>query len=75
MGSLRVIELQLVTFILVFSASDLVSLVDLVSPLFVSLYLLALSRWVFPNYRKQDVSILYGRGHNGGPVPSSLLRS
>lgn len=52
MGSLRVIELQLVAFILVFSASGLVPLVDLVSPVFVSLYLLALSRWAFPNYRK-----------------------
>lgn len=51
MGSLRVIELQLVAFILVFSASGLVPLVDLVSPLFVSLYLLALSRWAFPSYR------------------------
>jgi len=52
MGSLRVIELQLVAFILVFSASGLVPLVDLVSPVFVSLYLLALSRWAFPSYRK-----------------------
>lgn len=52
MGSLRVIELQLVAFILVFSASGLVPLVDLVSPVFVSLYLLALSRWAFPSYKK-----------------------
>ncbi|XP_078441455.1 uncharacterized protein LOC144711349 [Wolffia australiana] len=48
MGSLRVIELQLVAFIAVFSASGLVPLVDLAFPVFVSAYLLALSRWVFP---------------------------
>lgn len=52
MGSLRVIELQLVAFILVFSASGLVSLFDIAFPVFVSLYLLALSRWPFPSYRK-----------------------
>ncbi|GLJ13191.1 hypothetical protein SUGI_0207140 [Cryptomeria japonica] len=52
MGSLRVIELQLVAFILVFSASGLVSLFDIGFPVFLSLYLLALSRWAFPGYRK-----------------------
>eukprot|EP01018_Ginkgo_biloba_P023367 Gb_39412 [translate_table: standard] len=52
MGSLRVVELQLVAFILVFSASGLVPLLDLAFPVFVSLYLLALSRWAFPTYRK-----------------------
>lgn len=41
MGSLRVIELQLVAFILVFSASGLVPLLDLVFPAFVSAYILA----------------------------------
>ncbi|XP_058731085.1 uncharacterized protein LOC131602884 [Vicia villosa] len=50
MGSLRVIELQLVAFVLVFSASGLVSLFDLLFPVFVSIYLLALSRFVFPSY-------------------------
>lgn len=49
MGSLRVIELQLVAFIVVFSASGLVSLLDLAYPAFVSFYLLALSRFAFPS--------------------------
>ncbi|OVA09585.1 hypothetical protein BVC80_9101g110 [Macleaya cordata] len=48
MGSLRVIELQLVAFIMVFSASGLVPLVDLVFPAFASAYLLVLSRLAFP---------------------------
>ncbi|KAL5552648.1 hypothetical protein UlMin_040049 [Ulmus minor] len=48
MGSLRVIELQLVAFIMVFSASGLVPLFDLVFPAFTSAYLFALSRLVFP---------------------------
>ncbi|KAF3431015.1 hypothetical protein FNV43_RR25745 [Rhamnella rubrinervis] len=48
MGSLRVIELQLVAFIMVFSASGLVPLLDLVFPAFTSAYLLALSRLAFP---------------------------
>lgn len=50
MGSLRVIELQLVAFIMVFSASGLVPLLDLVFPAFASAYLLALSRLAFPAY-------------------------
>ncbi|KAI4344837.1 hypothetical protein L6164_012024 [Bauhinia variegata] len=49
MGSLRVIELQLVAFIMVFSASGLVPLLDLVFPAFTSAYLLALSRFAFPS--------------------------
>uniref|UniRef100_A0A5B6YV44 DUF7733 domain-containing protein n=1 Tax=Davidia involucrata TaxID=16924 RepID=A0A5B6YV44_DAVIN len=48
MGSLRVIELQLVAFIMVFSVSGLVPLLDLVFPAFVSAYILALSRLAFP---------------------------
>ncbi|KAI3467745.1 hypothetical protein Pfo_024408 [Paulownia fortunei] len=44
MGSLRVIELQLVAFIMVFSASGLVPLLDLVFPAFASAYFLVLSR-------------------------------
>jgi hypothetical protein len=39
MGSLRVIELQLVAFVLVFSTSGLVPLLDLLFPAFVSIYL------------------------------------
>ncbi|PSS28607.1 Large proline-rich protein [Actinidia chinensis var. chinensis] len=50
MGSLRVIELQLVAFIMVFSASGLVPLLDLVFPAVTSAYLLVLSRLVFPLY-------------------------
>lgn len=50
MGSLRVIELQLVAFILVFSASGLVPLLDMVFPAFASVYLFALSRLAFPSH-------------------------
>ncbi|KAK7316924.1 hypothetical protein RJT34_00744 [Clitoria ternatea] len=49
MGSLRVIELQLVAFILVFSASGLVPLLDLVFPALASAYILALSHFAFPS--------------------------
>ncbi|RDY08313.1 hypothetical protein CR513_07465, partial [Mucuna pruriens] len=49
MGSLRVIELQLVAFILVFSASGLVPLLDLVFPAFASAYILALAHFAFPS--------------------------
>lgn len=52
MGSLRVIELQLVAFIMVFSASGLVPLLDLVFPAFASAYLLALSQFAFPAHGK-----------------------
>lgn len=47
-GSLRMIELQLVGFIMVFSASGLVSLFDLIFPAFASTYLLLLSLFAFP---------------------------
>lgn len=50
MGSLRVIELQLVAFIMVFSVSGLVPLLDLVFPAFASAYIIALSRFAFPSY-------------------------
>lgn len=50
MGSLRVIELQLVAFVLVFSASGLVPLLDLLFPVLVSIYLFLLSRFAFPSY-------------------------
>ncbi|KAK4256829.1 hypothetical protein QN277_006502 [Acacia crassicarpa] len=49
MGSLRVIELQLVAFIMVFSASGLVPLLDLIFPAFASVYILVLSRFAFPS--------------------------
>ncbi|XP_021911324.1 uncharacterized protein LOC110825170 [Carica papaya] len=51
MGSLRLIELQLVAFIIVFSASGLVSLLDLLFPAFATAYFLTLSRFVFPSRR------------------------
>jgi hypothetical protein len=50
MGSLRVIELQLVAFIIVFSASGLVPIVDLAFPVFLTIYSFLLSALVFPNY-------------------------
>lgn len=50
MGSLRVIELQLVAFILVFSASGLVPLLDLAFPALASAYFLALARLAFPSH-------------------------
>ncbi|KAM0962220.1 hypothetical protein ACFX13_021805 [Malus domestica] len=50
MGSLRVIELQLVAFIMVFSVSGLVPLFDLIFPAFASAYLLALARLAFPSH-------------------------
>ncbi|WOL02479.1 hypothetical protein Cni_G11198 [Canna indica] len=49
MGSLRVIELQLVAFIMVFSASGLVPIIDLIFPAFATAYILALSRLAFPS--------------------------
>ncbi|KAG8365857.1 hypothetical protein BUALT_Bualt17G0015500 [Buddleja alternifolia] len=56
MGSLRVIELQLVAFIMVFSASGLVPLLDLIFPAFASAYLLVLSRFAFPSLGKTNES-------------------
>ncbi|XP_068649811.1 uncharacterized protein [Aristolochia californica] len=47
-GSLRVIELQLVAFIMVFSASGLVPILDLGFPVLASVYLLLLARFTFP---------------------------
>ncbi|KAI3733316.1 hypothetical protein L6452_12758 [Arctium lappa] len=48
MGSLRWIELQLVAFVMVFSAIGLVPLFDLLFPAFTTAYLLILSRLAFP---------------------------
>ncbi|KAI3731405.1 hypothetical protein L1987_62593 [Smallanthus sonchifolius] len=50
MGSLHVIELQLVAFIMVFSASGLVPLFDLAFPAFTTGYLVILSWLVFPSH-------------------------
>lgn len=49
MGSLRVIELQLVAFIMVFSASGLVPPLDLAFPVLSSAYILALACLSFPS--------------------------
>ncbi|XP_010538154.1 PREDICTED: uncharacterized protein LOC104812598 [Tarenaya hassleriana] len=62
MGSLRVIELQLVAFIMVFSASGLVPLLDLLFPAFVSVYLLVLSRLAFPSHGLTSTSPEIFRG-------------
>lgn len=56
MGSLRVIELQLVAFILVFSASGLVPLLDLAFPAFASAYILALAHFAFPSTGSTNTS-------------------
>ncbi|KAG5029842.1 hypothetical protein JHK87_013356 [Glycine soja] len=50
MGSLRVIELQLVAFALVFSASGLVPLLDLAYSALISIYLMLLGRFAFPSH-------------------------
>ncbi|KAL5997466.1 hypothetical protein ACLOJK_008396 [Asimina triloba] len=55
-GSLRVIELQLVAFVMVFSAIGLVPIIDLAFPAFASAYFLILSRFVFPSHSKSSSS-------------------
>ncbi|PRQ29627.1 hypothetical protein RchiOBHm_Chr5g0015851 [Rosa chinensis] len=50
MGSLCVMELQHVAFIMVFSASGLVPLLDLIFPAFASAYLLVLSCLAFRSH-------------------------
>ncbi|KAL4282419.1 hypothetical protein GQ457_03G024360 [Hibiscus cannabinus] len=50
MGSWRVIELQQVVFIMVFSISGLAPLIDLVFPAFASAYVIGLSRFAFPSH-------------------------
>ncbi|XP_022854617.1 uncharacterized protein LOC111375925 [Olea europaea var. sylvestris] len=57
MGSLRLIELQLVAFIMVFSASGLVPLLDLIFPAFATAYIIALSRLAFPAHGKTSESL------------------
>ncbi|XP_047319008.1 uncharacterized protein LOC124922320 [Impatiens glandulifera] len=49
MGSVRVIELQLVAFIMVFSITGLVPILDMIFPAMASFYLLILSRYAFPS--------------------------
>ncbi|CAD5313874.1 unnamed protein product [Arabidopsis thaliana] len=62
MGSLRVIELQLVAFILVFSASGLVPILDMLFPAFASIYIIALSRLAFPSHGVSTASPEVFRG-------------
>nr|XP_043615030.1 uncharacterized protein LOC122587000 [Erigeron canadensis] len=52
MGSIRLIELQLVAFIMVFSAIGLVPILDLIFPAIITSYLLMLSRLAFPGRAK-----------------------
>eukprot|EP00246_Nothoceros_aenigmaticus_P007041 TRINITY_DN20639_c0_g1_i1.p1 TRINITY_DN20639_c0_g1~~TRINITY_DN20639_c0_g1_i1.p1 ORF type:complete len:270 (-),score=28.95 TRINITY_DN20639_c0_g1_i1:609-1418(-) len=52
MGSLRIVELQLVAFIVVFSASGLVPVMDLAFPIFLSIYAFILSHTAFPKFSK-----------------------
>jgi hypothetical protein len=54
LGSLRVVELQLVAFIVVFSASGLVPVVDLLFPVFISIYAFLLNSTVFTSYGKPE---------------------
>lgn len=60
MGSLRVIELQLVAFIVVFSASGLVPVADLLFPIFITLYAFLLSATIFPSYKDGDLQVFKG---------------
>jgi len=62
MGSLRVIELQLVAFVLVFSASGLVPLLDLAYSGLISIYLMLLARFAFPSLRCGPGPIFHGSG-------------
>jgi len=60
MGSFRVIELQLMAFIVVFSASGLVPIIDIVFPLVISLYAVFLSKLVFPRYKNAELQVFKG---------------
>ncbi|KAJ4814756.1 transmembrane protein [Rhynchospora pubera] len=65
MGSLRVIELQLVAFIMVFSASGLVPFVDLLYPALATVYCIFLSRFSFPSVGSSADSRELFRGGGG----------
>lgn len=60
MGSFRVIEFQLVGFIVVFSASGLVPLADILFPLAITLYCVIISMIVFPRYKNAELSVFTG---------------
>lgn len=60
MGSFRVVELQLMGFIVVFSASGLVPLIDILFPIVISIYSVFLSKLVFPRYKNADLQVFTG---------------
>lgn len=60
MGSFRVIELQLMGFIVVFSASGLVPLIDILFPIVISVYSVFLSKLVFPRYKNAELQVFTG---------------
>ncbi|KAJ7545571.1 hypothetical protein O6H91_08G001900 [Diphasiastrum complanatum] len=60
MGSLKVIQLQLVAFIVVFTASGLVPLIDIAFPLFATFYAFALNSMVFPSYKSSSRPEVFG---------------
>lgn len=60
MGSFRVIEMQLMAFIIVFSASGLVPLVDIIFPLVITLYCVVISTVVFPRYKNAQLEVFQG---------------
>ncbi|KAG0581211.1 hypothetical protein KC19_4G232800 [Ceratodon purpureus] len=60
MGSFRVIELQLMAFIVVFSASGLVPLIDILFPVVISVYSVLLSKLVFPRYKNAELQVFKG---------------
>lgn len=60
MGSFRVIELQLMAFIVVFSASGLVPLIDILFPVVISIYAVVIGKLVFPRYKNAELSVFKG---------------
>ncbi|KAG0591884.1 hypothetical protein M758_1G212100 [Ceratodon purpureus] len=60
MGSFRVIEIQLMAFILVFSASGLVPVVDMLFPLLITIYSAIISVVVFPRYKNAELQVFNG---------------
>jgi len=62
MGSLRLIELQLVAFVFVFSATGLVPLLDLAYSGLISIYLILLARFAFPSHGSGPGPIFHASG-------------
>ncbi|XP_076884046.1 uncharacterized protein LOC143533053 [Bidens hawaiensis] len=76
MGSIRWIELQLVAFVMVFSAIGLVPLFDLVFPAVTTAYLLILSRLAFPGAAKNKETNNNNKNNNDIIIiqPNTMLR-